>query len=68
MNASIKVRFVVEVELERGSTFVEAAEVSESIAAVLIQNREVRHAELVAIERVSPKYEPIAKGDDDAKA
>jgi hypothetical protein len=53
MSAGIRVRFIVEVELETGSTFVEAAEVSESIAAVLIQNREVKHAELVAIERIS---------------
>ena len=55
MSAAIRVRFIVEVELERGSQMTDAAEVSESVAAVLLQNREVKHAELVAIERLPSK-------------
>lgn len=48
---AIKVRVVVDIELTRGTTMVEAAEVAESLPAVLLQNAEVEDAELTIIER-----------------
>ena len=52
MSGAIKVRVVVEMEIAKGSQLLDAVEVSESIAATLLQNIEVKEAVLRSVERI----------------